>query len=152
MAMDRPAFPSTLPKPAPAPYYKVPAASPSAPTQGDLGTLKLLLGFAILLSLGNLALTIYLNQPKAAATEESAPVVKAKEAVVEARKVHEELGYTQVRVNTSMRDIDVLKQEYNAVLSRLANINMPPQPSVHGSTVPATTAPVTAVETGGAPK
>ncbi len=123
MAMERPAFPTTLPTKQL--ILSTPVSRPSQFGATDqLGTIKVILGFLIFAVIGNIALTIYMTRPKDL-VEESATTVKANAAMEEIDNLKKDLARTRNMIATGSRDLGRLKAEYLAVAGRLAAVTTP---------------------------
>ncbi len=126
--LDRPAFPGSLP-----PKPVLPAAAPrqQLTSQASAGesqsTLKIILAFLAVLTLGNLGLTLYFNQPKDQGAE-NPMLAKMQTQQAEIAALTKELDAIKGKMGSTINSMNRLKTDQVGLSSRVSSINTPAPP------------------------
>lgn len=128
----RPSLPpnkhSLPPKPPSLPPQRssvIPAVVPSAVQPATGGGVKLIVAFLVLLSLGNLALTIYYNQPKDGAPDFPGMAGKIQAQQEEITALQQKVESLQGKLTESAKELSRLKVDHVGLSTRVGSISTP---------------------------
>lgn len=133
--MDKPAFPASLPPKQPTlppgarPTNAFASANSVRPASAppSSGSTKIILAFLGILTLANLALTIYFNQPKDNPGD-AALAATAQAQQQQILKLTEELASLRAKLGVTINDFNRLKSDHMGLSSRVSSIQLPPKP------------------------